>query len=141
MAGRWPPMSDEEFERQYAEAVERGKLAERTEPRAVSARYNPETRRIELELRNGCLFAFPVDIVQDLAGATDEQLAAVELWGNGHALRWEELDTDFGVPGLLEARFGNEKWMEQWGGSGWNARVTPKEEHAAVEPVRHRKAS
>ena len=137
-----PRRTDEELRAQLAAATEAARIADLTEPRAVSAVYNPQTRRIELELRNGCLFAFPVDITQGLCGATDAQLAAVEVWDDGEALHWEELDEDYSVPGLLAGRFGTRRWLEQWGGSGWNARVS---EHADAavheEPVRRRKAS
>lgn len=66
-----------------------------TEPRATSARYNRRTRRIEVELRDGCLFAFPTEIVEGLSGATADQLAQVEVDGNGAALHWEGLDVDY----------------------------------------------
>lgn len=115
------PVSGEE----YAAAVERGRIAEETEPRAVSVRYDAERGRIEMRLRNGCLFAFPVAHVQGLQEASPEQIAAVEIWGEGYGLRWEEMDLDFTVPGLLQGRFGNQKWLAQWGGSGWNAPARP----------------
>ena len=37
--------------------------------------------------------------------ATDEQLQNVKLRLNGYALRWEELDEDITVRGILEGRF------------------------------------
>ena len=37
--------------------------------------------------------------------ATDEQLQKVKLRLNGYALRWEELDEDITVRGILEGRF------------------------------------
>jgi Protein of unknown function (DUF2442) len=142
MAPEWKPMTDEELQRQYVAGVEAGRIAEMTEPRATSVRYNRDSGRIELELRNGCFFAFPAEIVQGLQGASPEQIAAVEIWGDGYALRWDALDLDFTVPGLLQGRFGNRKWLAQWGGSGWNAPAPPPPaEEAQPEPVRRRKAS
>lgn len=37
--------------------------------------------------------------------ASDEQLRAVTLELNGYALRWEELDEDITVPGVVAGRF------------------------------------
>ena len=135
-------MSGEEFVRQYAAAVERGRTAEQTEPRAVSARYDAETGRIEIGLRNGCLFAVPAGLLQGLQDASPAQLAAVEIMGRGSGIRWKDLDVDFGVPGLIEGRFGDRAWLAQWGGSGWNAPPPPiPVEMERPEPVPQRKAS
>jgi hypothetical protein len=108
------PLTEEE----YLAAVERGRIADETEPRAVSARYNAKTRRIEIELKNGCLFAFPAEYGQGLRGATPEQLAAVEVWPGGEALHWEEIDADLGVPQLVSGMFGSKAWMRELGRLG-----------------------
>ncbi|HSU13087.1 DUF2442 domain-containing protein [Longimicrobium sp.] len=105
-------------EEEYLAAVERGRIADETEPRAVSARYNHDTGRIEIELRNGCLFAFPAQYGQGLRGATPEQLAAVEILGFGEALHWEEIDADLGVPQLVAGVFGSKAWMRELGRAG-----------------------
>jgi hypothetical protein len=105
-------------EEEYLAAVERGRIADETEPRAVSARYNQETGRIEMELKNGCLFAFPAQYGQGLRGATTEQLAAVEILPGGRALHWEEIDADLGVPQLVSGMFGSKAWMRELGRLG-----------------------
>jgi hypothetical protein len=74
--------------------------------RAVSARYDRSTRRIVLELTSGYLFAFPIQAVAALNGATGTQLAAVEVDPSGGALRWDDLDVDLSVPGLLLSAVG-----------------------------------
>jgi hypothetical protein len=40
-----------------------------------------------------------------LEAATEQQLKQVEVEVNGFALRWEELDEDITVPGILAGRF------------------------------------
>ena len=40
-----------------------------------------------------------------LAAATEEQLARVQVEVSGYALRWEELDEDIAVPGIVAGRF------------------------------------
>ena len=139
-------LTDEEILAQIPAARERARADDLTQPRAVSARYDEESGRIELELRNGCLFAFPAALVEGLRGAPAEQVAAVCVLADGAVLRWDALDVDLGVPELLEGRFGSKRWMAQWGGSGWNAlpeappAAEPAEE-AAPRPEPRRKAS
>jgi hypothetical protein len=48
---------------------------------------------------------FPADRFRILASATNDQLAKVRLELNGYALRWEELDEDITVPGIVAGRF------------------------------------
>lgn len=118
MARSWKPATDAEIERQYAEAVEAGRAAERTGPRAASARYDRGTGRVEVELRNGCLFAFPAEMGQGLRGASPDELAAVEVAPGGYGLHWEALDADLAVPALMAGVFGTEAWMRELGRAG-----------------------
>lgn len=118
MVRNWKSASDEELERQYEHAVEAGRAADDTEPRALSARYDPQTGRVEVELRDGCLFAFPAERGQGLRGASPEDLSAVEVTPSGYGLRWEALDVDLAVPGLLAGVFGSRAWMRELGRAG-----------------------
>jgi hypothetical protein len=92
-------------------ALARGKALRATEPRAQKARYDRAKGRLVLDLTNGCTFAFPARMAQGLEEATDDQLAAVEILGNGYGLHWEALDADFSVPGLLAGIFGTKAYM------------------------------
>ncbi|HEX5724893.1 MAG TPA: DUF2442 domain-containing protein [Longimicrobiaceae bacterium] len=137
-------LTDEEFDRQYAAAVEASRIERLTKPHAVAARYDAATGLIEIELQNGCRFAFPAEYAQGLRGATHEQLAAVEVDPDGYSLHWEELDADLTVWPLLEGRFGGDRWMEQWDGSGWAAHpggARVDEPAAAEPPAPRRRAS
>ena len=58
-----------------------------------------------IELHDGRIFGFPADRFSLLASATDAQLAAVKIELNGYALRWDELDEDLTVPGVVAGRF------------------------------------
>jgi hypothetical protein len=64
-----------------------------------------EARVIHIELHDGRTIAFPADRFRRLAAASDEQLAEVEVEVNGFALRWENLDEDITVPGIVAGRF------------------------------------
>jgi len=97
-------------------ALERGHIAQQTEPRATSARYDAKNGRIIVDLTNGCTFAFPPRMVQGLEAATDEDLASVEILGAGYGLHWEALDTDFTVGGLLAGVFGTKAYMARRAG-------------------------
>jgi len=85
------------------------------EPRARLARYDSRAHRIEVELTNGCLFAFPVDLAQGLRGAGPEDLRDVQVELEGEGLHWERLDADLLVPELMRGVFGSKRWMSEIG--------------------------
>jgi hypothetical protein len=62
-------------------------------------------RTVYLELSDGRIFGFPADRFRILRDASDSELQGVRLELNGHALRWEELDEDITVPGVVAGRF------------------------------------
>lgn len=97
-------------------ALERGRAAHANEPRAAAARYDRASSRIIVDLENGCTFAFPPRLAQGLEGASDDQLAAVEILGRGYGLHWEELDVDLSLPGLMAGIFGTKAWMARRAG-------------------------
>lgn len=87
-------------------ALERGRIAHASQPRATAARFDHASGRVIVDLENGCSFAFPPGLAQGLEDATDDQLAAVELPGRGYGLHWEEPDVDLSLPGLTAGLFG-----------------------------------
>jgi hypothetical protein len=97
-------------------AIERGRIVRASEPRAASARYDADSGRVTVEMENGCAFAFPPGLVQDLATATPDQLARVEVIGNGYGLYWEALDADIAIPNLMAGIFGTQAWMARRAG-------------------------
>jgi general stress protein YciG len=117
-------------------ALERGRQADRAEPRALSARYDAARRRVVVELTNGCALAFPAEVAQGLGGADSAALAQVEVVAGGRALRWDALDVDLGVAPLVRGIFGTAAWMRQlrseMGRAGGRA-STPAKASAARE--------
>lgn len=89
----------------------RGRAMLDTEPRAASARYDRTTGRVQIDLTNGCAYAFPAKLVQDLQGAGDDELADIEIDGLGFNLHWPALDADLYVPALVTGIFGTRAWM------------------------------
>jgi len=64
-----------------------------------------EGRTIFVEVHDERIVGFPADRFRILAAATDEQLSRVKIEVNRYALRWEELDEDIAVPGIVAGRF------------------------------------
>jgi len=62
-------------------------------------------RTIFIELIDGRTIGFPADRFKILAKATDIQLKEVKVRLNGIALRWENLDEDITVKGILAGNF------------------------------------
>ncbi|MGA1823086.1 MAG: DUF2442 domain-containing protein [bacterium] len=73
------------------------------EPAAIKAWA--EGRTVFIELTDGRIFGFPADRFKILKNATDEQLKEVSVRLNGYALRWESLDEDITVPGVVAGNF------------------------------------
>lgn len=76
---------------------------ELAEPAAI--RVWVERRTVFLELTDGRIIGFPADRFRLLTKATDEELQAVVLRLNGYALRWDKLDEDITVPGVVAGNF------------------------------------
>ena len=62
-------------------------------------------RTIFIELTDGRNISFPADRFKILAKATDEELKEVTVRLNGFALRWENLDEDITVKGIIAGNF------------------------------------
>jgi hypothetical protein len=100
-------MTDSTFE--AAEA--RGRTVFENESRASAARYDTASGRVVIELVNGCIYAFPAQLVQDLQGASDVDLATIVVDGLGLNLHWPALGVDLYVPALVAGIFGTRAWM------------------------------
>ncbi len=98
------------------DAAERRGGSLRGGPLAASARFDGHTRRIVVELTNGCTFAFPAALAQGLCDASDADLAEVTVLGEGFGLHWGTLDVDYTVQGLLSGVSGTASWMAQRAG-------------------------
>ncbi|WP_129127459.1 DUF2442 domain-containing protein [Geomonas oryzae] len=76
---------------------------EAVEPAAIRAWA--ENRTVFVELTDGRIIGFPANRFPLLAQATDEELKEVTIRLNGFALRWEKLDEDITVPGIVAGNF------------------------------------
>jgi hypothetical protein len=64
-----------------------------------------EMRTVFLELTDGRIFGFPADRFKILKAASDAALQEVQLELNGYAMRWEKLDEDITIPGVVAGHF------------------------------------
>jgi len=71
----------------------------------VALRAWAEKRMIYVELTDGRIIGFPADRFRILKKASDEQLTEIAIRLDGYALRWEKLDEDITVPGIIQGRF------------------------------------
>jgi len=62
-------------------------------------------RNVFIELTDGRTISFPADRFVILSKATAEQLKEVKIRLNGFALRWESLDEDITVKGIIAGNF------------------------------------
>ena len=81
----------------------RSKSRESVEPLAIKAWV--EHRMAFVELTDGRIVGFPANRFTLLKSASDDELSQVELRLNGYALRWENLDEDITVPGIVAGHF------------------------------------
>lgn len=78
-------------------------MNDKNSPLAVRAWANE--RQVFIELLDGRQFHFSSSQFPRLAAASDLQLAQVSLRLRGAALRWEELDEDITVRGIVAGQF------------------------------------
>ncbi len=71
----------------------------------VAIRAWVDRRMIFVELTDGRIVGFPASRFSRLKDASDEQLKAVSLEVAGRALRWESVDEDISVRGIVLGRF------------------------------------
>jgi Protein of unknown function (DUF2442) len=98
------------------------------EPRLIEAEYRPGAGLdlLILKLSDGRRQLIPREDLQGLDAATPEQIAHMEVLGNGTGLRWPQLSLDHYVPSLLRHVYGTRRWMAEIGRSGGAARSAAK---------------
>ena len=96
-------LTDAEILQQIPPARAAEQAARKRGHRARAVRFDRAKGRVVLELSSGVLFAFPVTVIPALRRATPAQLAQVETNSSGTTLRWDALDVDVSVAGLLLA--------------------------------------
>lgn len=115
------------FDEDIARARGRARRRNAKFPRAVAARYNQQTGRVEIELSNRVQLSLDPRDHQGLDRAGPDDLAEVRVQGLGTGVRFPRIDADIYVPGLLMGRAGSSAWMAaQLGAKGGRARSAAK---------------
>lgn len=104
-------MDDPAFQKEVELANKRG--AEKMErlPKAKTARIDPKTRRLILEMQTGVTVMVPVEMVQGLQTDDIRALRDFDLVLLGTQIHWHTLDVQFYVEDFLKGVFGTTKWM------------------------------
>ncbi len=92
-------------------AERRGREFEQSALLATAVRYDATSGRLVIDFVNGSTLLLPARQLQDLQDASDADLADVML-EFGYGLRWEALDVEFTVPGLMAGIFGTATVLE-----------------------------
>jgi Protein of unknown function (DUF2442) len=116
-------ITDAELDRALKQAATRD-----GEPRVTEVEYQPGPGLdlLILKLSNGHRQIIPREDLQGLQEATREQIAHVEILGNGTGLHWPELNLDHYVLSLLRHVYGTRGWMAEIGRSGGAVRSAAK---------------
>lgn len=115
-------LTDERFE-----AAKRRGEARLQGPRAVAARYDAGRGRVVIALSTGVELGLAPRDVEGLAGASADDLRAVEIDSQGLGIHFPKLDADLYVPALLEGVLGSRRWMAaRLGAAGGQARSPAK---------------
>ena len=97
---------------------------------AVAARYDRASRRVMVEMSNGMLLGIPVQSIASLREATQAQLSRVEVDAIGSSLRWDALDADVSVLGIIQTQFGYSRLLRESARAGGS--VTSEAKAAAA---------
>jgi Protein of unknown function (DUF2442) len=98
---------------QFRAANARGREMLKTEPRAITARFDRKSGRVIVDLINGCTYIFPAAIMQDFQDVDPAGMDEIIVEGMGFNLNWPKLDVDLYVPALVAGIFGTKAWMEK----------------------------
>lgn len=110
-------LTEADVQRQLDDAYKSRRRKRDAGPRVASAAYDAERGHVNLVLRNGCTFGFPIGMIPDTAGASPEDIARVQVWEDGEVLVWEELNTDSDVRGLIVRALEFRAWAPAYLGS------------------------
>ena len=108
----WEAPLDAELEAQIDAALEAARLTPPS-PMVKSIEYLPSSRLLLLHLKSGQRLPLPVEEVEELAGATDDQLTHYELLGSGTWVRFPDFDGNLDVPFLAAGGRGGPTWTRR----------------------------
>lgn len=111
----------------FEPATRRAKNRLSSVPHALTARFDPKTRRVVIQLSSGLDVSFAAKDAEGLENAKTAQLREIEVSPSGFGIHFPKLDADLYVPALLEGFLGFKRWMAaRLGQSGGKSRSLAK---------------
>lgn len=108
-------------------ANKRARALQTSFPRAVSARYDPESGRIVIRLSSNLELSFSPSDAQGLEKATPPELHEIEISPSGFGIHFPKLNADLYLPAILQGFLGSRKWMaSRLGEAGGKSRSVAK---------------
>ena len=107
------PLSENEILAQIPGAKARAARSRKRGLRAISVKYDAQSKRVVMETTTGHLFGFPVAAIPSLRDARAEDLRQVELTPSGSGLHWDNLDVDLDVPALILSVLGRQERVRE----------------------------
>ena len=95
-------------------AIERGKSAPDLR-KVKSARYDAQADMLELCFPEGTELFIPRRLLEELSGATPEDLTTIDFSGSGTVLWWPRLEVGHAVSDLEAGWYGSPSWCEHMG--------------------------
>jgi hypothetical protein len=102
--------------------------------RIVSAIH--EDGYIVVEFANGYRFGIPIGAISELAGQPTKALRQIEVDPIGEGIRWDALDVDVAVPGLLVDALGSRALFAYLGSKGGSKSSEKKRAASKVNGMR-----
>ena len=131
-----PSLSDRQVLAQVPAARRRATRARLSTPHADQVQYDRSSRQLHIQLTNGAALAIPVVLVPSLRAASDRDLGDVTVGPAGVGLRWERLDADLTVAGLVRLVLGTQVLLRVAGSVGGAARTTAKARAARLNGLK-----
>ena len=100
-------LTDQQIENQIDKAIANQTKIDEVEPKANKVLFDQET--LTIYFTNGSLFSFSPKLVDAIANLSSDILGTVELTPSGKGLRWDKVDIDLSIQGLLLGKFGSNK--------------------------------
>lgn len=88
-------------------------LMEDIGPRAVHARFDPGSGRVNVELANGCALVIAPQQEPALKDATPAELAQVSVSVCGRFLEWTSKGVQICIAGFVAAALGMRAWLDR----------------------------
>lgn len=110
----------------FEAARHRGKVRSEDPSAVIAARYDADTDEFRLQFRGGGVMMIPRRLVPGLNRRRPSVLESISVSPAGDALRWDSIDADVYVPGLVEQAFGHRLFAAAAGRRGGSQRSKVK---------------